>query len=127
MARSCEYYGSGSIKKGITYLIQIFYSYADKDEIWQLKLEKHLSTLKRNSIISTWYARKIIPGIDWMQAADCHLQSASIILLLVSPDFIASDYCYGTEMQLALQRHAAREAYVIPILIRPVDWQETPS
>ena len=65
-------------------------------------------------------------GTDWKQSIDVHLMTAKIILLLISPDFLASDYCYGIEMQRALARHAAGDAYVIPVILRPVDWQGMP-
>ena len=82
--------------------------------------------LKRQGLIVTWYHRQITAGTDWTQAIDTHLNSASVILLLISPDFFASDYCYGTEMTRALERHQANEARVIPILLRPVDWHGAP-
>ncbi len=52
--------------------------------------------------------------------------TASVILLLISPDFMASDYCYSIKMQRALQRHATHKAHVIPIILRPVDWHGAP-
>jgi len=57
---------------------------------------------------------------------DDHLKTAQIILLLISPDFLASDYCYSIEMQRAIERHETGEARVIPIILQPVDWQNTP-
>ena len=106
--------------------IEIFCSYAHEDEHLLKKLETHLSLLKRQGLIVTWHRRQITAGTDWTQAIDTHLNSASVILLLISPDFLASDYCYGTEMRRALERHKANEACVIPILLRPVDWHGAP-
>ena len=106
--------------------IEIFCSYAHEDEPLCHELEKHLSLLKRQGLISTWYDRQIIPGTDWAQTIDIHLESSSVILLLISSDFMASDYCYGIEMRRALQRHDDNEARVIPILLRPVDWKGVP-
>jgi len=102
-------------------LVEIFCSYAHEDEVWRQKLETHLSLLKRQGLISLWHDRLVVPGTDWVKAIDTHLETASVILLLVSADFFASDYCYGIEMQQALKRHEAREARVIPLLVRPVD------
>ena len=62
----------------------------------------------------------------WADEIDMHLETASIILLLVSPDFLASDYCYDIEMQRALERHKSGEARVVPIILRPCDWQHSP-
>jgi hypothetical protein len=106
--------------------VEIFCSYANADEAWLRKLETHLSLLKRQGLISFWYDRLIAPGTDWAKTIDTHLETASVILLLVSADFFASDYCYGIEMQRALARQEAGEARVVPILVRPVDWQDAP-
>jgi len=104
--------------------VVVFCSYAHEDEMWLRKLETHLSLLQRQGLISLWHDRLIVPGTDWAKAIDTQLETASIILLLVSADFFASDYCYGTEMKRALERHEAGEAQVIPILVRPVDWKD---
>jgi hypothetical protein len=93
--------------------IEIFCSYAHEDESQLQKLETHLSMLKRQGLISTWHDRQITAGTEWAQSVDAHLNSASVILLLISPDFIASDYCYGIEMTRALKRHQAKEARVL--------------
>jgi tetratricopeptide (TPR) repeat protein len=107
--------------------IEIFCSYAHEDESWLRKLETHLSLLKRQGLISPWHDRLIVPGADWAKTIDAHLETASVILLLVSADFLASDYCYGIEMKRALERHEAGEARVLPILVRPVEgWQQAP-
>src|SRR6202045_1561130 len=106
--------------------VEVFYSYAHEDEALRAELEKHLSLLRRQGVISGWHDRHIAPGADWAQAIDEHLESAVVILLLVSADFLASDYCYGIEMKRALQRHQTNEAAVIPILLRAVDWNRAP-
>ena len=106
--------------------IEVFYSYAHEDESHLQRLCTHLTMLRRQGLISTWHERKIVPGTDWAQTIDTHLEQASIILLLVSPDFLASDYCYAIEMERALQRHNANEARVIPVILRPCDWSYAP-
>jgi len=107
-------------------LIKIFYSYAHEDELLRNELEKHLSLLKRQGRIDEWYDHNISAGAEWVQEIDTHLNTASIILLLISPDFMSSEYCYSTEMKRALERHDARRARVIPIILRPVDWLSAP-
>jgi tetratricopeptide (TPR) repeat protein len=109
-----------------TQAVEVFYSYAHEDEALRNELVKHLSTLRRQSYISEWYDRHILAGTDWAQEVDAHLDSASLILLLISADFIASDYCYGIEMQRALDRHHAQQARVVPIILRPTDRSGTP-
>src|SRR6266566_6004716 len=106
--------------------VKVFYSYAHKDEKLRSALMEHMSTLHRQGYISEWHDRHILAGTDWAQEIDTHLTSASLILLLISPSFIASDYCYGIEMQRALERHHAGQAHVIPIILRPTDLSGTP-
>ena len=103
--------------------VSLFISYSHKDEEYRNQLETHLALLKREKIIETWHDRKILAGMDWKNEIDSHLESSTIILFLISPDFIASDYCYEIEMQKALQQHKANVSLIIPIVIRPCDWK----
>jgi hypothetical protein len=105
---------------------QIFYSYAHEDEALRDELEKHLSLLQRQGLIASWHDRDIQAGAEWKKEIDSHLDTASLILLLISPDFLASDYCYDQERQRAIERHQRREARVIPVILRPCDWQTAP-
>ena len=102
--------------------LQVFYSYAHEDEDLRKALEKHLSLLQRSGLIESWHDRRISAGDEWEDEINEHVRSAQVILLLISADFLASDYCYGTELKIALERHARREAIVVPIILRPVDW-----
>jgi hypothetical protein len=77
-------------------------------------------------VITNWHDRQITAGEEWKGTIDDHLASAHVILLLISPDFIASDYCYDIELDLAMKRHDAGEASVIPIILRSVDWRGAP-
>lgn len=104
----------------------LFYSYAHEDEALREQLEQHLALLQREGLLQTWHDRQIEAGADWQHAIDENLETASIILLLISPAFLASDYCYEVEMRRALDRHKAGEAHVIPILLRPCDWHTAP-
>jgi hypothetical protein len=106
--------------------VEIFYSYAHNDERLRKKLETHLSLLKQEGLIIGWYDREIRAGGEWANEIEAHLDSAHIILLLISPDFMASDYCYSIEMKRALERHDSKEAQVIPIILRPTDWKRAP-
>lgn len=107
--------------------VEIFYSYSHRDEDLREELEKQLSFLKKRGLISTWHDRKIEPGTEWDRTISQRLNSADIILLLISADFLSSDYCYDIEMTRAMERHEAREARVIPIILRHVDdWQAAP-
>jgi TIR domain len=85
-----------------------------------------LSGLKREGYDSIWHDRKIGAGEEWAGKIDDHLDTAQIILLLISADFVASDYCYDIEMKQALVRHEAGDACAIPIILREVDWKNAP-
>jgi hypothetical protein len=104
----------------------VFFSYSHKDESLRDELEIHLAALKRQGVIETWHDRRIGAGEDVDHVISEYLESAHIILLLVSPYFIASDYCYDVEMKRALERHHAGEARVIPVILHPCDWQSLP-
>jgi internalin A len=106
--------------------VRLFYSYSHKDEHWRTQLETHLKLLHRRGLIDPWYDRNIEAGDEWKQRIDENLEHADIILLLVSADFIASDYCYEKEMKRAIERQERKEARVIPIIVRDVDWKDTP-
>lgn len=106
--------------------ITIFFCYAREDEALLNKLKSHLRPLQRQGLIDVWYDRDISAGTEWEQEIKQHLNSAQIVLLLVSPDFMNSDYCYSIEMKRALERHTRSEAKVIPVILRPVDWHEGP-
>ena len=106
--------------------VKIFFCYAHEDEPLLNKLKTHLKPLQRIGLIDVWYDRDISPGTEWEEEIKKHLNEANIILLLVSSDFMNSDYCYGKEMQRALERDKRGEASVIPIILRPVYWQEAP-
>jgi internalin A len=104
----------------------IFFSYSHKDEGLRDELETHLKLLQRQGVISTWHDRKILPGSEWDSEIDRNLETANIILLLISADFIASEYCWGKEVKFALERHRTKDATVVPIMLRSCDWRTAP-
>ena len=103
--------------------VSLFYSYAHEDEALRDELQDHLMILERRKAIRSWHDRAIVAGQDWNAVIDEHLRTAELVLLLVSKDFIASDYIMGAELQLAMERHARGEAVVVPIMLRQVDLQ----
>jgi hypothetical protein len=106
--------------------LDVFISYSHRDEKLRETLGLHLASLQRQGVIKSWHDRKISAGTEWKQAIDENLNSVEIILLLISENFIASDYCYDLEMERAIARHDAGEARVIPIILKPVDWSGAP-
>jgi hypothetical protein len=103
--------------------VEIFFSYSSNDENLRDKLVTHLGQLKSEGRIREWYNRQISPGIDWDKEINEHLNSAKIILLLISPDFQSSGYIRGVELKRAMERYEAGEARVIPVILRPADWE----
>lgn len=106
-------------------LVKVFIIYSRQDYRFLIELKKHLSVLERNKLIKIWYDGEIAPGKIWATEIKNHLLQADIILLLVSADFIASDYAYGIEMEKALEMHEKGKAKVFPIIIRDCGWEYT--
>src|SRR5260370_26438550 len=104
--------------------VKIFFCYAHEDENLLKKLKLQLTPIQRQGLVEIWHDRDISAGTDWEREIIEQLNSAQIILLLISPDFMASDYCYGIEMKRALERHNRKEARVIPVILRPVHWED---
>jgi nucleoside phosphorylase len=117
---------SHSTTVGTTHAFEIFYSYDKEDEGLAKKLQNQLILLKRRNLITNWYASKVIPGQETSKEIIKHLNAARVILLLISPDYVASEQ-YDTEVTRALERHEAQEAMVIPIVLRPTaGWRDAP-
>lgn len=104
----------------------LFFSYSHRDETLRDELEIHLAMLKRQKVVTSWHDRRIGAGKEIDDEIDRYLEEADLVLLLVSPDFLASDYCYEVEMARALERHENHEARVIPVILRPCDWKKAP-
>ncbi|MBD2679725.1 MULTISPECIES: GUN4 domain-containing protein [Nostoc] len=106
--------------------LRLFFSYSHKDEALRDELAKHLTILEWQGVISSWHDRKILPGEEWDHQINDNLNTADIILLLISSDFLFSKYCWDVEVKKAIERHNAREACVIPVILRSVDWSGAP-
>ena len=103
-----------------------FISYSHKNK-WALELlNTHLAMLRRDKLIHAWCDKDILAGGDIDQEISERLESCELFLALVSPDFIASKYCYEREMSRALERHDLGEVRVVPIIIEPCEWEKTP-
>jgi tetratricopeptide (TPR) repeat protein len=104
--------------------ITIFYVYADTDETLRQQLEKHLALLQRQGVLTSW--QPVLAGALWEQEREQAFNETSLILPLVSADFLASDVCYEEQMQRALERQKRGEVQVLPILVRPVEMTNAP-
>lgn len=107
-------------------MAKLFFSYCHADEALRDRLEVHLSLMKNQGLIETWHDRGITAGSNVDETIDENLESADVILLLISADFIASRYCFAIEMKRALQRHDEGTARVIPVILEPCDWHTAP-
>jgi CheY-like chemotaxis protein len=107
--------------------ILLFYSYSHEDEALRNELATHLALMRRRGLIDDWHDRQILPGGRWADEIDAALDRADVVLLLISADFVASDYCFGIELTHALERQKAQLADVVPVIVRAVDdWQSAP-
>lgn len=107
-------------------MVKLFFSYSHKDEHFRDELEVHLSMLKRQGILESWHDRRIGAGSEVDSEIYQELETSQIILLLVSPYFLASDYCYNREMTKAMEMHKSKQACVIPVILNPCDWPSAP-
>ncbi len=103
--------------------LKVFFCYAHEDELLLNKIKMQLKPLQRQGLIEAWHDREISAGMEWEREIDRHLNTAQIILLMISPDFMNSEYCYDVEVKQAIERHKRGEACVIPVILRPVYWQ----
>src|SRR6266851_7077963 len=101
--------------------VEVFCCYARKDRAFLEDLKIHLRSLERQNLISLWSDTDISAGVVWEEEIKQRLDRSDIILLLISPDFISSDYCYDIELQHIIERHKRGEVHVIPIILRPAD------
>ena len=106
--------------------VDLFYSYAHEDEPLRDELAGHLKIMERRGVIRPWHDRCLAPGQTWDQEINTQLATADLVLLLVSADFINSDYIWGKELDVAMKRHASKEASVVPVMLRSVDITDAP-
>lgn len=106
--------------------LRVFCSYASRDEAFREELEIRIAMLKRQGLITFWHFRQLEPGVEWDAEIRRQIDASQIILLLVSPDFLSSQYVWEREVMRAMTRHNDRTARVIPIILRPCDWRHEP-
>jgi hypothetical protein len=106
--------------------VNIFVSYAREDERFLLQLRRALVLMRREKLINVWYDGKVWPGSEISNCIFERMLAADVFLPLLSPDFMESDFCYRQEMQIAIDRHKNGESIVVPIVIRPIEWETSP-
>src|SRR5690606_743798 len=106
--------------------VKIFISYTHRDEATLERLHVHLAMLRRDGIIDEWYDREILGGATIDEEVERNLNTSEIFVALVTPDFLNSDYCYDTEMAMAIEKHGRAELQIVPVVAEPCDWQNSP-
>ncbi len=104
---------------------KVFYSYSHRDAELRERLGTYLAPLRQQQKIVDWHDRKIEPGANWETEITAQLDAAELILFLVSADFLASEYCFGVEVEQAMTRLKHGEVRVVPILLKPCLWKES--
>jgi hypothetical protein len=107
----------------MTMPIDIFISYAQQDKALRLELEKHLAGLKKKWDIRIWGDEQILPGKDLYVGLYQQIDTARIILLLVSSDFLSSSYCCDVQMTRVLERWQREKIHVVPVILRDCSWK----
>ena len=107
-------------------LKKVFISYSHKDEAAKDRLLVHLKLLERQGKIAPWNDRLIRPGEDWNAEIKQALHDSDLIVFLLSPDAIASDYIWDKEIETAMERHENKTARIIPIVLQACEWKHTP-
>jgi len=110
----------------LTAQVELFCSYSHKDKELRAEFESAVAILRRKNWVEIWTDQKIEPGGEWAGEINDHLRTANVIVLLVSNDFINSDFCYTQELKVALERQQRGDAELLPVILRPCDWQEAP-
>ncbi len=105
---------------------KVFISYSHADEEYMTQFVNHISVMKKEGLIEEWHDRKILSGQEWNKEINDNLISSTIIIMLISSDFLGSEYCYDIEMMKAMELHNSRKAIVIPIIVRSCDWSRAP-
>tara|TARA_R100000365_G_C2743090_1_gene71784 strand:- start:757 stop:1719 length:963 start_codon:yes stop_codon:yes gene_type:complete len=106
--------------------LKAFISYSHVDEYYVERLQKHLSMLKREGLIQSFYDRDIYVGDPLDEEIERNLAESQIFIAVVSPDFIASDYCFERELATALKMHTENKIRVVSVLVQPCEWERSP-
>jgi hypothetical protein len=100
----------------------VFISYSHKDEVWKDRLVTHLGVLKRQGLLDLWDDRRIGAGLDWQPEIEEAMDRARVAVLLVSADFLTSEFILGTDVPRLLQRRDEEGLRVFPVIVRPCAW-----
>jgi predicted nucleotide-binding protein len=103
---------------------EVFISYSHEDANWHKRLQEHLEPLKRQGVVF-WDDSHVAVGSAWEREIAKKLEESQVVLLLISPSFVSSEF-HRAECLRALDRHNAGDAFVIPLITTPIDWKSLP-
>jgi len=106
--------------------VKVFISYSHADERVLERLHKHLAMMQRDRLISAWYDHAILPGANLDRTIKSELESADIFVALLSPDYLASNYCYEKEFEFAQEQARDGSLRIVPVVAEPCDWLSSP-
>lgn len=104
----------------------VFVSYSRRDSDFFEELATHLKVLQRKGSIRLWHEGRIRAGHEWEQVIQLQIKQANIVILLVSADLLSSDFMWEQEFKEVLKRHQRGETVIIPIIVRPCAWSDSP-
>lgn len=105
----------------------IFISYSHQDGAWKDRLATRLGVLQRQGLLDPWDDRRIGAGADWRHEIEAAIERAGVAVLLVSADFLTSDFILGQEVPQLLQRRDEEGLRVFPVIVRPCTWRSGPG
>ena len=105
---------------------KVFISYSHKDEAWKDRLVKHLAVLAKQGLLDIWDDRRIGAGGNWREEIRAALEEADAAVLLISADFLTSDFILNEEVSRLLERRAKSGIHVVPVLVFDCSWQDVP-
>lgn len=116
-----EHLEQGRTNSTMSKKVKLFISYSHKDEDYREQLDIRLKAIERRFPLEVWHDRNLLAGEQVHEKIVQQLEVADIIVLLISPDFVSSDYCFSHEMEIALKLYEEKKNVVIPIIIRDTD------
>jgi TIR domain len=106
---------------------RVFVSYSHRDERWLSRMLVHLTPLQNEGAIDVWSDTRLRPGDDWQTKIEQALESASVAVLLVSADFLASQFVVENELPPLLRAAETNGTTILPVIVGPSSFQESPS
>jgi hypothetical protein len=106
--------------------LKLFLSYAHEDRDLVAELRKHLAPLWHEQIVTDWYDLELMPSDEWDHEILSQLESSDLVLVMISADFLASNYAYGRELRVALNLHDQEQLRLLPVIGRNCKWQNLP-